>query len=94
MIQNVQTETHSGTKQVDPGVESTTQASNCLDEIIKTSELVGDMIVLIATAATHPSSAAKKSTPTSSKSPKLRRRRRREARNPRRTFTLLSASSG
>jgi hypothetical protein len=41
--------------------------SNSLLEIIKTSGLVGDMILLIATAP----APAKKSTPTSSKSPEL-----------------------
>lgn len=65
MIQNIQTETHSaveamqaGTKQVELGVESTTQAGNSLHEIIKTSELVGDMILLIASASTEQSSAS------------------------------------
>ncbi|MFY9804280.1 MAG: methyl-accepting chemotaxis protein [Candidatus Acidiferrales bacterium] len=65
MIQNIQTETQSaveamqvGTQQVALGVESTTQAGNSLHEIIKTSELVGDMILLIATAATEQSSAS------------------------------------
>ena len=64
MIQNIQTETESaveamasGTKQVELGVESTTQAGTSLHEIIKTSEQVGDMILLIATAATEQSSA-------------------------------------
>ena len=64
MIQNIQTETksaveamESGTKQVELGVESTTQAGSSLHEIIKTSEQVGDMILLIATAATEQSSA-------------------------------------
>ncbi len=64
MIQNIQTETksaveamESGTKQVALGVESTTQAGSSLHEIIKTSEQVGDMILLIATAATEQSSA-------------------------------------
>jgi methyl-accepting chemotaxis protein len=65
MIQNIQTETRSaveamqaGTKQVELGVESTTQAGNSLHEIIKTSELVGDMILLIASASTEQSSAS------------------------------------
>ncbi len=65
MIQNIQTETHSaveamqaGTKLVELGVESTTQAGNSLHEIIKTSELVGDMILLIASASTEQSSAS------------------------------------
>ena len=64
MIQNIQAETlsavegmHSGTQQVQQGVESTTRAGASLHEIIKTSEQVGDMIVLIATAATEQSSA-------------------------------------
>jgi methyl-accepting chemotaxis protein len=61
MIQSIQTETKSaveaigpGTKQVELGVESTTQAGTSLHEIIKTSEQVGDMVMLIATAATEP----------------------------------------
>ncbi|MFZ0523991.1 MAG: methyl-accepting chemotaxis protein [Candidatus Acidiferrales bacterium] len=65
MIQNIQTETHSaveamqaGTKLVELGVESTTQAGDSLHEIIKTSELVGDMILLIASASTEQSSAS------------------------------------
>ncbi len=65
MIQNIQTETHSaveamqaGTKQVELGVESTTQAGTSLHDIIKTSELVGDMILLIASASTEQSSAS------------------------------------
>jgi methyl-accepting chemotaxis protein len=64
MIQNIQAETLSaveamktGTQQVELGVESTTRAGASLHEIIKTSEQVGDMIVLIATAATEQSSA-------------------------------------
>ena len=65
MIQSIQTETksaveamESGTKQVQLGVESTTQAGTSLHEIIKTSEQVGDMVMLIATAATEQASAA------------------------------------
>ena len=64
MIQNIQTETASaveamqaGTAQVQLGVESTTKAGGSLNEIIKSSEQVGDMIMLIATAATQQSSA-------------------------------------
>jgi len=64
MIQNIQTETksaveamQSGTKQVELGVEATTQAGNSLQEIIKSSEKVGEMVMLIATAATEQSSA-------------------------------------
>ena len=64
MIQNIQTETASaveamqaGTAQVQAGVESTTKAGGSLNEIIKSSEQVGDMIMLIATAATQQSSA-------------------------------------
>lgn len=49
---------------------------NSLLEIIKTSELVGDMILLMATAATNSRAPAKKSAPTSNKSAELRRRRR------------------
>ena len=65
MIQSIQTETksaveamESGTKQVELGVESTTQAGTSLHEIIKTSEQVGDMVMLIATAATQQASAS------------------------------------
>jgi methyl-accepting chemotaxis protein len=65
MIQSIQTETksaveamESGTKQVELGVESTTQAGTSLHEIIKTSEQVGDMVMLIATAATEQASAS------------------------------------
>jgi methyl-accepting chemotaxis protein len=64
MIQNIQAETLSaveamqtGTQQVQLGVESTTRAGTSLHEIIKTSEQVGEMILLIATAATEQSSA-------------------------------------
>ncbi len=64
MIQNIQTETKSaveamqlGTKQVELGVQSTTEAGGSLQEIIKTSEQVGSMVMLIATAATEQASA-------------------------------------
>ena len=64
MIQNIQTETKSaveamqaGTKQVELGVESTTQAGSSLQEIIKVSVGVGDMVMQIATAATEQASA-------------------------------------
>ncbi|MGA8073673.1 MAG: methyl-accepting chemotaxis protein [Candidatus Acidiferrales bacterium] len=64
MIQNIQTETQSaveamqsGTKQVELGVESTTKAGTSLHEIITTSEQVGNMVMLIATAATEQASA-------------------------------------
>jgi methyl-accepting chemotaxis protein len=63
-IQNIQTETksaveamQSGTKQVELGVESTTKAGSSLQEIITTSEQVGNMVMLIATAATEQASA-------------------------------------
>ena len=64
MIQNIQTETQSaveamqaGTQQVELGVESTTKAGTSLHEIITTSEQVGNMVMLIATAATEQASA-------------------------------------
>ena len=64
MIQNIQTETQSaveamqsGTKQVELGVESTTKAGMSLHDIIDTSEQVGNMVMLIATAATEQASA-------------------------------------
>ena len=64
MIQSIQTETRSaveamqaGTKQVELGVESTTQAGCSLQEIIKMSVGVGDMVMQIATAATQQASA-------------------------------------
>jgi methyl-accepting chemotaxis protein len=64
MIQNIQAETLSaveamqtGTQQVELGVESTTRAGTSLHEIIQSSEQVGEMILLIATAATEQSSA-------------------------------------
>ena len=62
MIQAIQSETLSaveametGTKQVQLGVESTTQAGSSLQEIIQTAEEVGDMVTQIATAATEQS---------------------------------------
>jgi methyl-accepting chemotaxis protein len=58
MIETVQTETRnavqtmeSGTKQVEHGVETTTQASASLRDIIQAAQEVGDMIALIAQAA-------------------------------------------
>jgi methyl-accepting chemotaxis protein len=65
MIKNIQDETkvavsamESGTKQVEEGVKSTTQAGDALKEIIHMSEQVGEMITHIATAATEQSSAS------------------------------------
>ena len=65
MIQKIQTGTKRaveamqlGTEQVELGVESTTQAGGSLNEIIKTSGQVGDMVMLIATAATQQASAS------------------------------------
>ena len=62
MIRKIQTETKNavaamlaGTKEVELGVESTTQAGSSLHEIIQTNEHVGDMIAHIATAATEQS---------------------------------------
>jgi len=64
MIQSIQQETksavvamESGTKQVEAGVETTTQAGSSLHEIIQSAEQVGDMVTHIATAATEQSSA-------------------------------------
>ena len=64
MIKNIQVETKSaveamqaGTKQVEEGVETTTQAGTSLQEIIQVSEQVGEMITHIATAATQQSTA-------------------------------------
>jgi len=64
MIQSIQEETKSavvamksGTKQVEAGVETTTQAGSSLHEIIQSAEQVGDMVTHIATAATEQSSA-------------------------------------
>jgi len=60
MIQGIQSETqeavlamHSGTQQVEMGVESTSQAGVALREIIRTSEEAGDMVTQIATTATE-----------------------------------------
>src|SRR5882724_7781847 len=65
MIKNIQDETkvavvamESGTKQVEEGVKSTTQAGDALKEIIHMSEQVGVMVTHIATAATQQSSAS------------------------------------
>jgi len=65
MIKNIQDETttavaamEGGTKQVEDGVKSTSQAGDSLKEIIQTSEQVGEMITHIATAATEQSSAS------------------------------------
>jgi methyl-accepting chemotaxis protein len=64
MIQNIQGETKSaveameaGTKQVEAGVETTTQAGASLRQIIHSAEQVGEMVTHIATAATQQSSA-------------------------------------
>jgi len=64
MIQSIQEETksavvamESGTKQVESGVEMTTQAGSSLHEIIQSAEQVGEMVTHIATAATEQSSA-------------------------------------
>jgi methyl-accepting chemotaxis protein len=46
-----------GTKHVELGVESTAQAGGALREIIQMSGQVGDMVMLIATAATEQASA-------------------------------------
>ena len=63
MIEAIQTETHSavlameeGTRQVKEGVSATNQAGDALQHIIGKSEEVGDMITMIATAATEQSS--------------------------------------
>ena len=65
MIKNIQDETktavaamEAGTKQVEDGVNSTSQAGDSLKEIIQMSEQVGEMITHIATAATEQSSAS------------------------------------
>ena len=65
MIEAVQLETkvavgamEEGTKQVEDGVKTTTQAGDSLKEIIHMSEQVGEMITHIATAATEQSSAS------------------------------------
>ena len=64
MIEAIQTETHSavlameeGTRQVKQGVSATNQAGDALQQIIRKSEEVGDMITMIATASTEQSSA-------------------------------------
>jgi len=63
MIEAIQTETQSavlameeGTLQVRDGVNATSQAGDALQQIIRKSEEVGDMITMIATAATEQSS--------------------------------------
>ena len=60
MIKGIQSETneavsamHTGTQQVEVGVESTSQAGMALQEIIRTSEEAGDMVSQIATTATE-----------------------------------------
>jgi methyl-accepting chemotaxis protein len=60
MIKGIQSETneavsamHTGTQQVEIGVESTSQAGIALREIIRTSEEAGDMVMQIATTATE-----------------------------------------
>ena len=65
MIQTVQEETKSavaametGTRQVEAGVQTTSQAGDSLKEIIRMSDNVGEMITQIATAATEQSSAS------------------------------------
>ena len=64
MITNIQAETRNavsamqaGSKEVELGVESTSQAGCSLDEIIQTTEQVGSMIAHIATAATQQAAA-------------------------------------
>jgi methyl-accepting chemotaxis protein len=64
MITNIQAETRiavtamqTGTKEVEVGVESTSEAGCSLHEIIQMSERVGDMVTHIATAATQQSAA-------------------------------------
>lgn len=47
----------SGTKQVEAGVKTTTQAGASLQAIIQSAEQLGDMVTHIATAATEQSSA-------------------------------------
>jgi len=65
MIKNIQDETRTavdamqgGTRQVEDGVKSTSQAGKSLKEIIHMSEQVGEMIVHIATASTEQSGAS------------------------------------
>lgn len=64
MIKSIQSETRTavsametGTRQVEEGVDATSQAGDALQEIIRMAEQVGDMINQIATAATQQSSA-------------------------------------
>ena len=64
MISTIQNETKTavtamaaGTRQVEEGLQSTTQAGDALKQIIHMSEGVGEMITQIATAATEQSSA-------------------------------------
>ena len=64
MIEAVQSETRlavgamdNGTKQVQQGVETTGKAGSALKEIIQMSEVVGEMVMQIATAATQQSTA-------------------------------------
>src|SRR5438128_1568378 len=64
MIETVQKETklvvgamEQGTQQVEESVQTTGKAGEALKEIIQMSELVGDMITHIATAATEQSTA-------------------------------------
>jgi methyl-accepting chemotaxis protein len=65
MVSTIREETRSavlamqdGTRQVDEGVNSTSQAGEALKEIIHTSEQVGDMVNQIATAAAEQSSTS------------------------------------
>jgi methyl-accepting chemotaxis protein len=60
MIKGIQSETkeavsamQTGTRQVETGVQSTSQAGMALQEIIRTSEEAGDMVTQIATTATE-----------------------------------------
>jgi len=64
MIRSIQSETKNavaamqdGTKQVELGVESTSQAGGSLHDIIQMTEQVGDMIAHIATASTQQTAA-------------------------------------
>ena len=66
MIKGIQSETneavsamHTGTQQVEVGVESTSQAGMALQEIIRTSEEAGDMVSQIATTATEQAATTK-----------------------------------
>jgi methyl-accepting chemotaxis protein len=65
MIHSIQAETKSavtamreGTQEVEQGVELTTQAGSSLHDIIQMSQQVGDMVTLIATAATEQAATA------------------------------------